>query len=261
MAKLNPFAKQKETETTIVEESITGVEEAEITLAPDSSVAYFKEKMFEMKNEEIQANRKAQEKRRELINVLKTLDDEKQKRETKKQEILQKVETLKEEQRKVARDLSLNVGDTGELEKKLNDLSVAILSEQAKAEAFNEHPRLYLPEETRTKIKRAVNEFDTADDEYQQIKGDNRLLNEISQVIRELERIQETLVPHHWGGTRRETGSKIIESYVDYFISEQESEALFNGENESFKENYFATWLTSDSDQTFAQYAKYLLSL
>lgn len=246
MAKFNPFAKQK-TET------------EEVELMSDDSVAYFEEKLQEKKDQENQLVSVLREKQQALKDIGVNLEAEKQKRQIKKEEIYSKIESLKEKQREIAQKLALENGNPKVLEKQLHEISVEIVSEQAKASVYEDDVKYYLPANLKGDLKNRMNEYQHSIGNYRNEKRDDSLLNEIREVIKELNEVEQRIIQFIRSTDRMEEAETIIKPYAQYFIATEDIESLFPNDRLYLLENYFKSWIDSDSEQSFTHYASHLM--
>lgn len=253
MAKFNPFAKQK-TETN---EQIS----EEVELMSDDSVAYFEEKIQEKQDQKSQLVSVLHEKQQVLKDIGINLEAEKRKRQIKKEEINSKIESLKEKQREIAQKLALENGDSKVLEKQLHEISVEIVSEQAKVSVYEDDVKYYLPPNLKTDLKNRMNEYQHSIESYRNEKQDDSLLKEIREVIEELKNVEKSIFQFIQSTDRIEEVKTIIKPYIKYFISTEDIESLFTNDNLDLLENYFEVWINGDSEQDFAQYSRYLMRL
>lgn len=246
MARFNPFAKNKSEKEVIIEE---------VELMPDDSISYFEEKLQGKQEKERELASKIREKQRDLQSIGFNLEAEQQKRQTKKAEIDNKLEVLKQQQREIAQNIVLENGDSKKLEEELHKISVVILSEQAKATAYEAEAKLYLPTNIKQDLKHRINEYEQAIENYRVEKSITDLQKEIREVINSLQKLEEDINRFSGQKERIETVETLLKPYIGYFISQKDLETIFGNENQHLAENYFAVWINDDSSQDFNQYA------
>lgn len=251
MAKFNPFAKTKTDPqpTEIIEE---------VELMPDDSVAYFEEKLEEKEQNSAALLRNVTEKRNELKAIGANLEQEKAQRQNKKAEIQLKIKDLKEKQRQVAQQIALDQGDSQALENQLRELSIEIVSEEAKVSVYEDDITHFLPAGIKAELKAKMKNYEQAIEEYQTATRSGDLLAEIKEIIQALQVLEKKISNSMDVNGYIETPDKIISSYLKYFVSQKDLETVQAQQEQHKLENYFNVWLKNDTTQGFVEYAQYL---
>lgn len=260
MASFNPFskAKAKQEEVKAVTENIEG---EEVEFLPNDSVVYFEEAFQEKQAKESELISAVREKQRGLESIGANLESEKQKRQAKKAEIENKLAGLKQKQREIAQNLALENGDSKKLEAQLHEISVEIVSEQAKVAVYEDEVKFYLPLNIKQDLKNRISEYDQAIRNYQSEKHAADLVEEIRAIIKSLSDLEGEILQSKHNIVRVEQTEKLIKPYIGYFISPEDTEHIFGKGNQDLVENYFKHWINDDSSKDFTQYARYLMSL
>lgn len=249
MSNFNPYAKKT---TQQVEEF------EEVELMAYDSVEYFKEKAVERQQNILNAKRLVEERKQLIANSFKVAEEATKKAKEKQNEILEEIQELREEQKNIAKQITTGADDSGKLEKKLTDISLKIISAEAKVTAFDGNLNINITPELKLEIKKHLQEYDAALNEYRNVRKHTSLIDEIEIVIKELKEIKESI--SNFYTTDPDNSQKIIKQFAKYFITEDLIEKIGISDRDIL-ENYFEVWLKTDTNYTFLEYANYLNSL